>query len=70
MSCDLQAIICSMIGKKIENREQNTYIVDNHANMACASLLIGFTSLMIELSQSGHNIGKVIQTEQNELNNE
>lgn len=45
------------------NRKKVTYIINNHTNMACASLFISFTGLMVKLSQSRHNIGKVIQTE-------
>jgi hypothetical protein len=48
--------------KKMKNREKFTHKVYNHANMACASLFIGFTGLMIKLGQSGHNVGEVIQT--------
>lgn len=33
-------------------------------------MFIGFTGLMVKLRQSGDNIGEVIQTEQNEQNNE
>jgi len=42
--------------------EKITHKVYDHANMACASLFIGFTGLMVKLGQSGHDVGKVIQT--------
>ena len=39
-----------------------THKVYDHADMARASLFVGFTGLMIKLGQSGYDVGKVIQT--------
>lgn len=51
MSWVLTDINSSVVEKKDEKwrEKKNTHIVDNHANMACASLFIGFTGLMIKL---------------------